>query len=197
MLQTRNHQIDSFISKVEMGVQWFKDAGEMLVRMLDKNPDIFTDILAQSNVPWITRDVLQVFESIGRNKLAVEAMFLPQHVLKRIIELPLSVQEGIATQPVPVVSGLREGTHSVIQKPAAKLTRNEAERAIGPKGIRPIDEQTVFVKSDAVDRVGRFTVFLMNGKPFIKYSANKGSCQTVLMDKGGNIEIEVVKMKTA
>jgi len=65
-------------------------------------------------------------------------MFLPRHVLNHLIELPIGQQVSIATKMVPVATGLRHGHHTHIMKPARDLTRKEAGRAIGPKGIRPI-----------------------------------------------------------
>lgn len=188
-------KIDSFISKVEMGVQWFNDAGEMLVRMLDEDRDVFSDIIQQSNVHWITLDVLHVFEQIGRKKLAVEAMFLPKHVLNRIIDLPLSVQEGIATKQVRVTAGLREGNHTFVSKPAAKLTRREAATAIGPKGLRTPEQQAGLVtKIHAEKSIGRFTIILMNNKPFIRHSSHKGPCTKVLVNHTHAAEIELVTL---
>jgi hypothetical protein len=190
-----NSQIDSFISKVEMGVQWFNDAGELLVRMLDRDPDVFTDILAQSNVHWLTRDVLYVFEQIGRKKLAVEAMFLPKHVLNHMLALPPATQAAIATQPVPVVSGITHGRHQVVSKPAAQLTRREAATAIGPQGLRSPEEQARLVMpSHKEETVGRFTVTLMNNRPFIRHSTHKGPATKVLVAAGGSAEIELVKV---
>jgi hypothetical protein len=188
-------KIDSFISKVEMGVQWFNDAGALLVRMLDEDPDVFADILQRSTCHWLTLDVLKVFELIGRRKLAVEAMFMPPHVLKRLIDLPVEVQQSISTKSVPVAVGLRDGRHHVTQKPAAELTRAEAGRVLGPNGLVPPSQQVL--DAAPMENLGRFTIVIVNNKPFIKRSQNTGPASRIVAVAGRDIDIELFVKKPA
>jgi hypothetical protein len=138
------HKIENFIGKVNMGVEWFQDAGKMLVAMLDAYPGVKEDIMAYRR-GWITLDVLNTFELIGRKQLAVEAMFLPRHVLNRLIELPVGQQVNIATKMIPVVTGYRQGRPHVVDKHASDLTRRESGRVIGPSGVRTVSAQSVML----------------------------------------------------
>ena len=74
------NKIDRFISKIEMGRDFFLDAATMLVQMIDEEPGVCERIVEMKRVDWMTADVLSTFEAIGRKQLAVEAMFLPKHV---------------------------------------------------------------------------------------------------------------------
>src|ERR1035437_1928949 len=131
------HKIENFIGKVNLGVEFFPDAGKLLVEMLDENPGIKEDIL-EYRKGWLTMDVLNAFEMIGLKQLAVEAIFLPRHVLNRLIELPVGEQINIATKMLPVVTGMRNVKPRETDKLARDLTRKEADRVIGPKGVRAV-----------------------------------------------------------
>ena len=190
------HKIESFLGKIKLGMDFFLDAGIMLVQMLDENPRVLEDIVEQSREPWITEDVLRVFESIGRKQIAVEAMFLPRHVLSRLIALPLEQQATISTSLVPVVTGFRQGTHKVVHKRVSSLTTKEAAVVIGTKGIRPPEEQAkeLTLPSHKEVSIGRYTIFIMNNKPFIKHSTAKGICTKVLVTNEDAIEIDLVRV---
>src|ERR1035437_2212499 len=114
------HKIENFIGKVNLGVEFFQDAGKLLVEMLDENPGIKEDIL-EYRKGWITMDVLNTFEMIGLKQLAVEAMFLPLHILNRLIEFPVGEQRDIATKMLPVVTGYRNGLARRTEKQARDL----------------------------------------------------------------------------
>jgi hypothetical protein len=190
-----DNKIEKFISKVNLGVEWFLDAGLLLVEMLDENPGIKQDII-QFRKGWITMDVLDTFEAIGRKQLAVEAMFLPRHVLCKLAELPIGQQITVATRMLPVVTGHQNGRIRWNEKPANKLTVQEAGRVIGPDGVRPIEEQAKILKlkSHVEKSIGRYTIFIMNNKPFIKHSTAKGLCTKVLVTDERAIEIDLVKI---
>ncbi len=190
------HKINSFVGKIKLGISFFEDAGRELVEMLDQDPRIFDEIIAISNEPWVTVEVLQTFESIGRKQLAVEAMFLPKHVLNRLIALPVGQQLEIATKPIQIVTGNRNGHARVTDMRARDLSGPQARLAIGPAGIRPVAEQKklLLLKSHKEESIGRFTVFIMNNKPFIKHSKAKGLCTKVLVTDEKAIEIDLVRV---
>ena len=189
------HKIENFISKVNLGVEWFLDAGVLLVEMLDENPGVKDDIIGYRK-GWVTMDVLDTFEAIGRKQLSVEAMFLPRHVLARLADLPVGEQINIATQMLPVVTGHRNGQIRHIAKHAEKLTVQEAARVIGANGVRSLEEQAKILemKSHKEESIGRYTIFIMNNKPYIKHSTAKGLCTKVLVTDERAIEIDLVKV---
>jgi len=189
------HKIENFISKVNMGVEWFLDAGTLLVEMMDENPGIKDDIVDYRK-GWITMDVLDTFELIGRKQLAVEAMFLPRHVLNRLIELPVGQQVSIATKMLPVVTGYRKGVTHSTDKPARSLTRSEAARVIGPDGIRTVKEQSAMLSpARKFKSAGLFDIFTENdGKVIMTPSILKSklpTCQSVRLTLGA-AQVEMI-----
>lgn len=188
------HKIDKFISKVELGIDWFQEAGRILVEMLDENPSVKDDILSYRKT-WMTLEVLDTFEMIGRNQLSVHAMFMPRHVLNHLIALPIDEQVSISTGMIPTVTGMVNGSARIKIKPAADLTRREAARAIGPSGVRTPEEQVSMLKSARkfVSR-GLFDVFIGGSGNIVmkesSYPEKKFTCQSVrLSDKCAQIEI--------
>jgi hypothetical protein len=189
------HKIENFISKVNLGVEWFQDAGKLLVDMLDENPGVKDDIIGYRK-GWITMDVLNTFEMIGRKQLAVEAMFLPRHVLNHLIELPIGQQVSIATKMLPVVTGYRNGGAHKTDKPARDLTRREAARVIGPQGVRPVEQQAAMLATTRKFKsCGLFDIFTdKNGEIKMTNSIRKNRtaiCQRVRLTDGV-AEIELV-----
>lgn len=187
--------IDRFISKIEMGRDFFLDAGQMLVKMVDEEPQVFERILSMKRVDWLTMDVLRTFEAIGRKQLAVEAMFLPSHVISHLITLPVDQQVKISANPVPVYTNgsARRRTEMVVHKPASRLTQREAKIALGPEGIRPIEEQKKLAEEKQPERViGYYEVTVMNNRAFIKQCEKVARAQKVKLDSRGQIILEVV-----
>lgn len=147
-----DRKVNDFLGKLHLGKSFFEDAAELLVTMLDEDPQVFDRILEVAHEAWLTRDVLSVFECIGRKQLTVEAMFLPKHVLDRLIAFPEDVQRRIASEAVPVFRS--EGKSRTYQggtvgyKSAKDMTRREAARAIGPAGIRTPEEQAEILRQE-------------------------------------------------
>jgi hypothetical protein len=190
-------KINQFVSKISLGVEFFQEAGVMLVEMLDEDPRIFEEIMEVTREKWITMDVLSCFEMIGRKQLAVEAMFLPRHVLNRMLEWPVDKQAALAKDSVAVVTGTKHGRHWATTKPAAKLTRTEAERVIGPKGVRSVKEQAAMLYSQTkFESCGLFDIYTDKDKtikmiPSILKS-KLPACQSVRLTSGV-AQIELVR----
>lgn len=187
-------KIDSFLCDIRLGVDFFFSAGQKLVEMLEEDPRAFDEILERSNLPWITVDVLKGFEMIGRKQLAVQAMFLPKHVLTRMVGMPLAEQERLIDNPVAVASGLRQGRHNVVHKRLTDLTRDESRRVIGPDGPRTVEQQAEVAAAKTTEQsLGKFCVFIVNGKPFIRRSDWPRAHVKVEVGKDNSVEIELVK----
>lgn len=189
------NSIDNFVAKIRLGIDFFQEAGTVLVKMLDVDPHCFEQIIRQTRATgnaWITIDVLKTFEQIGRKTLAVDAMFLPRHVLDRVLEMPVETQAAIATKQVRVISGLRRGHHHEIKKHLSELTRREAPIVLGPGGVRTIAEQTRILNAEKpAKRLGRFTIIVMNGKPFIRHSTKTGYSAKLVLDDKNECEVEI------
>lgn len=180
------NKIDRFISKIEMGKSFFEDAALMLVQMIDEEPGICDRIVELRRVDWLTRDVLHTFEAIGRKQLAVEAMFLPRHVIARMLSYPVEQQAQIATQPVRVLNGAAHRKTDISVKHVRDLTRREADRVFGPNGVRSPEEQNIETPAEPDHLIGYYELTVLNGKPFLKKCDSAGlktAAQRVKLDQ--------------
>lgn len=176
-------KIDDFLTEIRLGVDFFFSAGQKLVLMLGEDPHVFEEIIERSRVSWITMDVLKGFEMIGRRQLAVQAMFLPKHVLNRMIELPIEEQERLLEKPVSVSAGLRQGFHTRVNKPVSQLTRREAKQVFAANGVQSESDQSL----------GRFQITLANGKATIKPLPPTARCRRIALDENGSVAVEFMK----
>lgn len=160
-----DERISDFIVTLNLGLEWIGDAGKKLVAMLDTNPSAFDDILETKPSPWLTREVLQTIEAIGRGQISPEILVLPMHVLNRLSALPTDMQikamQGVDVA-VPPRNG-KGGWHRV-SKPACRLTPRESQRAIGPDGIRPVEDQIGMLSRPKPCVLGKYQVVMEDGQ---------------------------------
>jgi hypothetical protein len=174
--------IRNFLCKLEMGRTFFEDAAKLLVKMLDEDPQVFDEILKLHRVSWLNRDVLETFEALGRGQIALETIFLPRHVLQRLMQLPVEEQSKLATRPVAVYQGRRNGEVSVARKRLCELNRREARTVLGPNGARTVAEQVALVPAaKSGSSLGCFELTVLNGKPFLKKVAATPNAQRITL----------------
>lgn len=156
-------KIEEFLSTLNLGLEWIGDAGKKLVSILDDDSHAFEDILEVTTSRWLTRDVLQTLEAIGRGEISPEALILPVHVFKRLVMLPTD-EQIIAMQGVDVAVG-RIGEETVVRKHVAELNQNEAKRVIGPNGIRTPEQQLANKPyNGGGSAVGKYQIVIVNGQ---------------------------------
>ena len=160
-----NQKIGDFLGTLNLGLSWIGDAGKKLVKILDESPQAFDDILEESTSPWLTREVLQTIEAIGRGTIAPEILLLPMHVLNRLSVLPADEQIR-AMQGVDVAVFPRNGKegHHKTSKPACRLTKAEAARVIGPDGIRSVEDQVAEKRVKNNCAIGKYQIVLEAGQ---------------------------------
>lgn len=169
-MQLIDKQIADFFVTLSMGLEWCLSAGKKLVEIIDRNPSAIDDIVEYKDKPaWITKSVLKTVESIGRGAIAPEALLLPEYVIRRLAPLPMAEQlrliSGVdVAVPPPHNTKRKEGWHK-INKPASKLTVNEAKRVIGPNGIRPANEQEGLFCRGKPKTIGLWQIVMENGNP--------------------------------
>ncbi len=155
-----DEKITHFLTTLNLGLEWVADAGKELVAMLDTNPSAFMDILDTKPPAWVTVEVLRTLEAIGRGQISPELLIVPLHVFSRLSVLPPDEQMAAVTKGVEVVSRVSNGGYHKTSKPACRLTRQEASRAIGPNGFRTPAEQRKMLKPPK--SLGWFQVSLLD-----------------------------------
>jgi hypothetical protein len=135
-----DRDVEQFKTLFSAGCASFREAGLLLVRMLDAREDAFEVLLAQC--PGLTLSLLQTMEDIGRGRRSVEWMLCETYAGDKIAKLPGTLQAKLLTGSVklPVMcDGVRTGTKT---KPAKELTRFEADLVIDTKNgrLRTVEE---------------------------------------------------------
>jgi hypothetical protein len=158
-------QISDFLVTLNMGLGWIADAGKKLVAILDKDPNAYDDILEVSSATWLTKEVLLTIEAIGRGQVAPDLLMLPMHVLNRLAVLPTE-QQIKAMQGVEVATPPRngKGAWNRTSKPASKLTPREAQRAIGPEGLRSAEQQIGVLTRTKGCVLGKYMILIQDGQ---------------------------------
>lgn len=135
----RGPTIAEFVSAVGEGVKAWERAGAMLVRMLELDRTVFKKIMEA--YPFITHDTLEVFHSIGLKTLHPLTMMLPRTVLPFVRQMRYEAQETVTKGLIKVVARMAGDKPVIVEKPVARLSAEEARRALWPKGNRSVEWQ--------------------------------------------------------
>lgn len=143
---TIDYDIGRFKTLVSGGVESFQKAGELICRMLKRDPKCFHKIIERS--PWMTYELLNAFVQIGEKKLYPYVMLDQSPGARRISIFPYEEQKKLFTGTIEVVS-IRNNVIHASQKRLQELTRKEVEIAFSDSGVRPAAEQRSLLKEEA------------------------------------------------
>lgn len=136
--------VETFIVLVRSGIELWTRAGEMLVKLVDSNPNVYAEIIEKNQS--ITFEMLLAFERMGRRQIYPPLLMDTSPGAQRLLELPYDVQERFCKEPVEIVVG-ENGSVPVVEKRYIKeLSKYEARLAFDERGARPIEEQREFKK---------------------------------------------------
>jgi hypothetical protein len=131
-------RIAKFGQLVSDGIDAWTRAGRLLCEITAGNPHAHAEILAGN--PHLSVEVLQSFERIGRRELHPYLAMDASAASRRLAMLPYDDQARLYREKVCVVVNSSEGPVER-QKRVCDLTKAEAGRVIGEKGIRSVTEQ--------------------------------------------------------
>lgn len=163
-----------FVGFVELGIDFWEQAGKELVRLKGIDPDIFEVITNEHS--WITRDMLTVLEQIGLKKIHPSTLLMPNHVFEKVSEMPYEDQRYLADKAtrIEVLDESRTcGRHpGTVQKRVRDLTKPEAALAIANGKLRTPQEQLAAIgpeKGQPREKaMGRFALTFMNGSLWVR-----------------------------
>lgn len=135
-------QVESFVSFVNAGLEYWRKAGELLVQMLHNDPLAFKKIMRQC--PSISMDILVAFERIGRKQVFPKLLLDPSPGSRRLLTLPYEMQERYCAEKVKVLLQWRPGNPNYIEKHVQSLTSSEVEQVFGVDGARTLEQQHEF-----------------------------------------------------
>ena len=131
-------RIRQFSELVAAGIVAWTKAGQLLCRLTEENPGAHAEIIADN--PHLTPEVLVAFERIGRRELHPYLAMDSSPASRALAALPYDEQARLYREKVCVVVNTLDGPVER-QKRVCDLTKQEAGRVIGEKGIRTPAEQ--------------------------------------------------------
>lgn len=135
--------IETFVVLVKSGIELWSRAGEMLVALVETNPNVYSEIISRNS--FITFDMLLAFERMGRKQIYPPLLMDNSHGAKRLLELPYEMQERYAKEPIEIVAG--DTPDAPTQKKYLKeLSAYEAAVFFNGAGVRTLEQQREFVK---------------------------------------------------
>lgn len=141
-MKLQTNKINEIVNLLTGGMESIVKAGEIWVSILDENPDKSTDLYNEipKKYPLLSVDKLITLERLGRRDLMPELVFDESPASKSIRLLPYSQQQQCLSGPIDVAVH-RAGKIVKEKRNVKDLSRREVSIAIGPKGVRPLDEQ--------------------------------------------------------
>ena len=145
--------IEKFSILVNTGIQFWIEAGKLLVAMIDDNPETKSLIL-ESN-PTLSMDSLVAFEKIGRRQVTPYMLLETCVASKRLITMPIEVQEQCLKEPVEVVTAIKKNGHVSRKIGMRSLTQVESDLVFSEEGkVRTVDEQIAHLNTPQPKEVG-------------------------------------------
>lgn len=133
--------IFAFLDYVQTGILLWVKAGQILVRLVEKDKGVFDKITAEC--PWMTTSLLWNFYRMGRRQLYPHVLILPSNasLSRRIASLPYEMQQKVCENGLEVLDEKGNG----LVKKLAHCDSRDLALAITPGGqLRTIQEQRKF-----------------------------------------------------
>lgn len=185
--------VDNFASLVTIGISMWKQAGELLVRMMDSDPS-FRDKIKRLH-PSISDDMLNVFERIGRRQLFPQLLANNSVGARALAFMPYDVQEKHASKPIQVVI-CNSKRRIVVEKRIEELTQRQCEQVFSGDRILSPQEQ----EKEINNRMNSSGVTANKSVPVIteasvkkKPSVTRLGCYSVTIDRAGVITFKPAK----
>lgn len=132
--------IDKFAKLVRQGIDTWRTAGEVLVKLAASTPDIIKRITER--YPHISQSTLDTFLRIGRNEIWPPLLCDSSYGAKRLLECNYDLQKEYAQKPIKVAVSWRNGEIKSIEKKVSDLSRSEAAVVFDQRGgINNLEQQ--------------------------------------------------------
>lgn len=139
-----NKQIEQFTQLVQRGIDAWTEAGRLLVKMIEDNPNAKAEIVEAC--PDITEEILSRFEAIGRNQLHPKTLLNNSPGMRRLRSLPFSDQTRYLNSPVPVLVRTESGVDT-LQVAVQNLTHQQALQVFASGTVRSPEAQRAYLES--------------------------------------------------
>lgn len=131
-------RVERFSRLVTEGIEAWVGAGEILNEMLAEDPLVKFKIVEK--IPWMTTDILDGFERMGRREIFPQLLLDQSEGARRLIRLPYAEQERLYGGEIPLAV-MKRGEIITERRPIRDLNFKECQRAFSDFSLRPIAEQ--------------------------------------------------------
>jgi hypothetical protein len=186
--------ISALLSKIELGISFWEDAGELAVKLKEKHEDFFVQVADRHE--WVTIEMLNTLEAIGRKTLHPRLLLAPKFTLSQFASLSYAEQKYAVENPLAVAERTPANGYHWHHRNVNELTPAEVKQVVGEGRLRDRKAQEAFLtKQDVVAEVlGRWTLMYCNRKVFTKQGNEPPQkCQRIEVDEHGNAFIEIVR----
>lgn len=127
-----------FIAEFKVGVSGIIKASNVLVRLIEADPEARTRLIEEYNIP---RSTISTLERIGNKQLRPELAFSDA----RLRALPMSEQERILSGKIDVLVIKDSGETDVLQVDLKTTTAEIKNQVLNGDHIRPLNEQKAWL----------------------------------------------------
>lgn len=132
-------EIDSFVEQVNKGIDAWRKAGQILVELSRRQPDIFR--LIQARHPSISESVLQTFARIGREEIWPPLLVDASLGARKLLECSYAEQKEYAEKPIKVAIAWDGKTIKTKDVKVQELTKQECAVVFSEGSINTLDQQ--------------------------------------------------------
>lgn len=137
--------VDDFLRAIKAGIDCWREAGEILCKLLEDDPQVFGTI--SRRVPWLSTDILMAFQRIGQRQLCPYLLLDGSAASKRLAYMPYDTQVEIYNKKsVQLAYEALDGSYAWRDISWHFLTRSEAELVFNDSGLRTFEEQVAILK---------------------------------------------------
>lgn len=140
----KSDKIKQFTDLVRQGVEAWIKAGEILVELVDDDPQVFDKIISDN--PHLNAGILGRFELMGRHALHPQLLLHDSPGYQKLSQMPFSVQERYLDEPLPLLVETPTGTDTLMVS-ARNCTPSQARQLFASDRIRTEGEQKAWLVS--------------------------------------------------
>jgi len=143
MKQIQKPLITEFVALVTQGIECWKKAGEIVVRLLDEHNMTIADIAETSEL--LTEDIVTRFEQLGRKQLIPCLLVADYPAARHLVRLPYSEQKRAVETSVDLLVCEGKDT-SVLKVSVENLTHTQCRQVFDGDQVRSIGAQRAWLE---------------------------------------------------
>ena len=141
---TKHNPIEQFIDLLQRGYDAWIEAGKIVAKSLEDDPDFAEKVNAAH--PEVSIDTVYAFDRVGRRELYPKLLMSDTPGAKRLRRLPYAAQEKFANNPVSVLIRADKGWDT-LKTSVFNLTSDQAAQVFDGDCIRTEAAQRAYLEA--------------------------------------------------